>query len=593
MTIPSAEVEFRVAAQSAVAQMQQFGNMFKKQIKEMKDATDRFNKSKEKGPFEEWQKSLKQVAMQLTGVYGGVQMVQKVAELARRELEQMVEVYNFASQRQVPYQQSLSQIFRAMPGSEADPDGTMKQIDQMMKQANVTNKALLAQMAFQAASSTSNLPYAERFRVSVGLAEAQPLLMDRDPQAFQELARAAMVNAEAFGPDTGIKGDEFVQAQSEILNAGLMNSFIGDPRLYAKNAGGTAAKLRSFGLNQFQAYALFNAASNVYKDPEGNITADSLLNVIPQIHEFSKTNQIGIPQDFDELRSFLRGNGEDAKKIREHFIGVFGSDFDLDDEEKALFTEAQKNKAARANVKGRAKTKLMIMDLFQPAGEADDELTLNYKIEEAYQQFGVQRGPDGSINLDATYRSRAELARKKREYESKSPMFLAASGQHAIDVAEEQAAFAGVNIGSIDDFYNTMMKAGRPYYARSMDYADMLTRWNVTEIESQDVAFRKSVVENELRRKTGILGTVDPEWDTMRGLLDKGAVGRAEMDNFILGSRVSDKEVKQLQVLIDLHNKLTDIEQVLKDNKQAPQPVVVQNQPVAQPRKPAAEELSR
>jgi hypothetical protein len=278
--------------------------------------------------------------------------------------------------------------------------------------------------------------------------------------------------------------------------------------------------------------------------------------------------------------------------MREHFIGIFGSDFDLDDEEKALFNEAKKNKAAAAHVKGRAKTKLGIMDLFQPFGEEGDELSYTYKINEAYQQFGVIRGADGRIDLDASYRSRAALARQKREYELKSPLFTAASGEFATDTAIEQLSFAMDTVGDTDRFFKAMELAGRPRYRRNMDYAYMSLFGMAGDDQSQ-VSFRKSVIENELRRKIGVVGTVDPEWQSMQELIKKGPVSRDDMGPFLFGSRVSDTDLKAINVLFDLYKKLTDIEQVLIEAKAVPQPVRVDNQPPAQPRKPAAEALGQ
>ncbi len=581
MSQPSAEVQFNVAAQSAVAQMQLFTNMFKKQIQEMRAEVKKFNEAKDtKTPFSQWAEDAGKFALAMVGANGILATTQKAFQLIAAEIQNAVEVAQYASQRQVPYQQQLKGISAMLD----NPDDLAK-IDSLIKGSNVPNKATLAMMIKESLSAGASLEDMEKASLTARVAEQRADFMDSEPFTLKQYAIQAVVAYEQFkkqAPNMSV--NDFTDAQLRLMEQGRKLSFVDDPKLYAENVGSTINKLGMWGLNQGQSAALTIATTNAVMDQTGEVTATGLQNLIPKIKQYLTAQGIQAPEEWDSLRKWMRGDSEGAASLREYMGGAMLSD--LTPEEIAGLTDAQRGKLAVDHIPGRGKAVYQMMQLFAREGEADDPTSLNARIKLVEDKLGFVKNADGSVNAEASYQKFDKEHDEWKKSVDENPLFRTSNVDYAARSTTETMSISGDAIRGLTTTVGDMLKqGGQSSIQRKAEWLEdaLMGYSDVDQIK----VYRKRLNSEIVRRITGkYKGDLTKEFADNQ--IDDQEL--ASLNQRYGTTRQQADDAVSMKLMLD---RLTDILNVLQNQGNQPQKVEVVNQPPAQPKKPAAEGLKQ
>ena len=470
---PTADVRLSVAAQGAAAQMDQFMQQLKSAMGQLQGATGGVGKkAKETGwSFGTWFKNIGKAALAIELMQLPMKAVYFTAELVTKELEKQIELSKQAGERQVPYGAAMSNLVHSMPNSE-DPKLLMEKIDSMVKESSVRDKTALLGIIEAGASSTSGMPYEQRAQIAVKVAEMRPDLMLSDPAALQNYVKSNVIAMSTFEGHGATP--ESIQG---LHQAALTSSAVGDPEKFAKEIASFPAKAYSAfssispNYNQLELLQFISGISTAAQDTDGAISHTAGMNFLAQINEQFKSRGMDDVRKMglNEQRDFLRGEDPRMKSMRSYLLGALNAEYDLSAEEESQIRNAQKDPAAIAKLRGRAKTKFVMMQLIQPRGTADTDGSFNSILKSTGSE------------LPGSYEEAANYINKRINIVEKSDATQEFRLKDFVDKSVEGAAFnrsgswaAMFEDGWFDEFMTDV--AGQSTSARRAQ------RWNTTLI---------------------------------------------------------------------------------------------------------------
>lgn len=447
MATPSADVQLRVAANSAAAQMDKFARDFKRMTQQMKDATSDANrtiKSQSGGtsPFSSWISDVTKVGAALLGVNGAVAAIQKVAQLVSNEFEAIQQRAEWASQRQVPYQLRLANMIHNLPSDE-DPGAILAAVDGMIKSSNVANKQQLTAVLEAAASSTADMPYLERVKVGLAVAESRPDLLEQNVDALSALAQATVYNQRLFQKE----------GSTPLAQQGLLQSFktatliAGDQQAY-QNLGKIGGQVRAVygeNYNQLEVMALTAALNLAAGDSEGAITNTQIFNFLGDLrNEFAKRKPDMADKSLFKQLKFLEGSDPTAQDIRHELLGSLEkrtAGETTPDEEAAILSALRGSEVEKAKITGRARSKFAIAQLLQAEGtDATVEGGIKHYLKSMSSgELPIVMDQSGEVDVAKSYARAEELMRKRIEFIQQAPQLESASLAVKFDTAAETA----------------------------------------------------------------------------------------------------------------------------------------------------------
>jgi len=603
VSTPTADVQFTIAAQSAAAQMTMLSNHIKRSLKEMREEAKKVNKpDNNQGPtnnmFAGWFSDITKAGVALWAMHQPIKVLQNAVELVRLEFQSILDRAEAARGRQVPFQAELLGMVKSIPSTE-DQVSVSKELERILKDSNFGDKAQLTRMAKGAASAVSGMPYLERVKVAVQIAEDNPELAMRDPTALDALGQQAVLGMHTFGGRGAT-----AESQQQMFFKGLTSARVSDPRLYAENVMGQVPKLNTdFGLNQIQGLALMNALTTGAQDPTGELAPTAAYSILTGIMKARQRFGAGIPQDFDKALEFIQSENPKAKEIRDFILGAFSEEFQMTDEERAMLSDAQMNKKLAANLPGsRMKTIYSAMGLFQAKGTAEDEMGMKNLLKTAYDEIGIVRRPDGTIDEAATYQKQTDDWKTQQSRLADNPMFkdfqldrnLKTTTEN-VRINKESTAMAELFSQADELLRDSGVSATQRLIYRTGDYF-----FNSTDEASVNDRLRWRM-EQAARNKAfhGVRKFRTPGGGEY---LTKG-VNESNIGDIFADSQIDSTEARKYgftQEESKVINALFELMKKLEDSKNQPQKVEVinqpevkvANQPPAQPRQPAAAQLN-
>jgi hypothetical protein len=522
-----------------------FSRKFKQMQKEMADSTKKTaQEGKQAGEgFASWSSDIVKASVAIYAMHAPIKAIQTAAAMVNEEIANTIRLASEYQGRQVPYQQQLMNMMFNLPANE-DAEMIKTSLDRMVKESKIGNKDALLKIVESAASSTVDMPYLERAKIAIDVAESRPDLMGMDQPSLEALTKAVVYNQKAFA-DMG----STTQAQQGMLQAAKSAALVQDNALYFNNLGMLPGQIRnSFGKQYGQAELLaFISALNIASgDTQGNITSTQTANFFSDL----TTKLTSVPEmkgkTLNEQLSFLRSADPRAGRIRGELLAAMEErDATQLSEEDRMILEladlgdewALKQLKDKPDLTGRSKSKFALMQMIQPEGAKGDGsafnmLTIyNALLHGSKESGGMGELPmvvdaQGRVDEAASYRKAEELLKSRIRLGQDSPEFRAMNLENAVGIATEklsQEATKESFFGIRDKVIDTLIKAGgsATYYKNdAAGGAFSPYRWRESFVDMKDdkesAEWFKQAIKEEmfgvLRRKQNEVTPVYPDW---------------------------------------------------------------------------------
>ena len=538
---PSAEVSLQVAANSAAAQLEMFTRKFKQMQKEMADATKKTaQEGKQAGSgFASWSSDIVKASVAIYAMHAPIKAMQTAVGMITEELENTIRLAGEYQGRQMPFQNQLLNMMQNIPNNERE--SVISTVKEMILSSNVKDKTALARIVESAASSTVDMPYEDRARIAIEVAESRPDLMDMDQASLESLAKSVVYNQRAFA-DMG----STTYAQQGLLQAGKSTALIQDNALYYNSLGMLPGQIRnSFGkqFGQAELIAFISALNIASGDTQGPSTATQVNNFFADLATKLATTPDMQGKGLTEIGEWLRSDDSRASRIRGELLAAMEQQAseELSEEELMIIMGANegdpwalKQLKDKPDLTGKAKLKFAVMQWLQPRRPGQDAgsfdmLSIYNKLitgDGGEGELPIVLDEKGRVDERASYGKAEELLKRRIKIGKDSPDFRGLNLQNAADIAEEkltQEAEKEAAFGIRDKIVNAMLKAGgsATYYKNEAAGGFFSPyRWRESMVDMKDdqesLEWFKQTVKEEmfgvLRRKQNEVTPVYPDW---------------------------------------------------------------------------------
>jgi hypothetical protein len=606
---PSAEVTLQVAANSAAAQLEMFSRKFKQMQKEMAEATKKTGQeSKQSGAsFSGWSSDILKASIAIYAMHAPMKALHTVAQMIADEWKSAIQVAEGFKNRQVPYQMQLMNMMFNMPGNE-DVQAILPQLDQMIKNSKVADKSALARIVESAASSTVDMPYLERAKIAVDIAETRPDLMAFDQASLESLSKAVVYNQKAFE-----KKGSTTFAQQGVLQAAKSAALIQENERYFNTLGLVPGQIAAtFGdqYGQNEVLAFLSALNIAAGDTQGNITATQSFNFLADLFTKFATVPEMKSKTLNEQIEFLQGSDPRAERIRSELLASMEKNFGglSEDEEMILemanlgMPEALRELKDKPDITGRARSKFAVMGLIQPKA-VQDVAEGAFDIKKIYQtllrgeagaeglgELPIVADEKGRVDESASYRLAEQMLKQRVSISQNAKAFETANLETAVKIAQENIDIDAAEAirGLRGEMIKTMKSAGgsATYYENEWLSPFM---WREAMIDTDNPQAIGDYYQNEIARQitTGVfkrgMGEVKPVypknmsiWDQIMTtdprepaakLFKQGYLSQDQQEMYGL----SDQTVKNAN---ELYKLWLEIERIQNPNKPEVSPIV-------------------
>lgn len=556
----NADVEMHVHQASALAAIEALGNRIDRMMEGTTRGTRRQTKAAEEttSELDKWaQKIQKTITSSLTlaGVFTGVH---KVIELARMELDAVLQKAQAARDMQLPLNEQMEAINTNLP---PETDMSLDDIYKAIMQSPAKDKASLARAIKSTISAGLTEPVSDRVEAALKAVEFAPGLLSSDPEEFRSLVEAAMVAKRAHpGPV-----EEKIGAMFNAASAARPTT-IGQ---FSRTIGGLVPMLKQFGFTEKEALAFGSSMSIAMNDTTGETSAtNSYIFLSQMVTELGKIGR----QDLkgQKMLDFLKSNDPAANDLRNRMVSFLQSD--LTPEEAADLAAGKLD----PKIHGKARGKVAVMQWMDPEGVPRGQEHIQSLFAAAMQN--IKTGPEAAAWLN----ERVGDIRGKPWYQS-TKMEYAWKGWEAGRLADPEEGVAG----SLDELRANFAKLTNDWASK---------HWMLDKMAGVERAMAGTSAARELEiqaqrirdRQAGLV-----EAATGQGMRTEGGpLGQARLTADIWGNTPAIQDVleqmtnRDKSLFIGLETLIEEM-RLVRENLERGIPVEQKNAPLQAPRAPA------
>ena len=495
MSTPTADIRLNVAANSAAAQYAMMEAKMRRFMRSMQSETDRTGRkaSQAGSKFKSWAVGIGKATAGLFAMGALLKGAETSFSLIADRMQTMVDLSNMSKERQVSYEDRLkSFFFQSIPASVKDPEAFTAQIDSMVKDSPVRDKSALLDIMQTTMSTMGNVDPMVRAKFGRDIGESRRDMLKGDQlealKAFAGVASMAQLNYADQGSTA--------MSQLGLMQKAITSSAVADMTSFSRNIAPIGNKVKLMGGNQIEGLGLGAATSTLFNDQTGQLVETAVMNMLGKLSMAEE--RFGIDKTGKSLlerQEFIRGFDPKAVEARKSILASFASDAsELTDDDRAMMSAAEMNKALAPKLGGRAKTLFGAMQFFQPQYDigADQTQSLNDQLSRIEQKF----------NIDSTGK---QLVERIQFMQSTDPVATQArqglSGSFEGDAKKYLAWMSSDGPGSLNDLFKGAISEIGGQYSRPgvIDQRGTYEKLDSTMREMIDTANSSTLFANSTR----------------------------------------------------------------------------------------------